>query len=294
VRNEVNRRELHIGIMGATGTVGRHVALMLADEDVRCTALTRHRPDASSTTQWRAFDWDDESTWDNALNGLDRLFVVSPLAPNMVELTTALAPRIVDAGVGYAVRLSALGVGYEPPLRLGQLHGEADRILSASLPVMSLRPNSFMDNFYVFSAATIRDEGVLRLAQGDGAVSAIDARDIARVASVLLAAEAPDIGALELTGPQALTNAAMSTCFGAALSKVVSYEPQVPETTRESMLGYGMPVWLVDVLCELDAMVREGRAAQVNDNVARICGHDARTFEMFVRSHRYRFEATKA
>ena len=280
-----------MGVMGATGTVGRHVASMLVDAGVRCTALTRHRVDSGAALAWRAFDWNNESTWNDALTGLDRLFVVSPLAPTMVELTEAIAPRLADAGVNYAVRLSALGVGYEPPLRLGRLHGEADRVLAATLPVMSLRPNSFMDNFHVYSAAAIREEGVLRLAQGDGNVSAIDARDIAAVASVLLSAGEPATGALELTGPEALSNTEMAKRFSAVLSQNVNYEPQSPETTRAAMVGYGMSEWLVDILCELDTMVREGRAAQVNDNVARICGNDARTFDVFVNTYRDAFDA---
>lgn len=293
-----------IGVTGATGTVGRHVCRALAGAGARVRALARH-PLTGVTDgdrcEFQPFDWDDRATWPAALAGVGRLFVLMPLRPELPRLSADLAEAIEqaraprtndagprDAGPDYLVKLSAYGVGNHPSLLLGELHGAAEAALSAAGALTALRPNGFMDNFAVHLAPAVR-QGRFDVAQGEGKVSVISARDIGAVAASLLL-EPRHIGeSLVLTGPAALDNHTMAHTFSQVLGHDVEYRASDPVETRKAMEAMGMPGWLVQVLSELDALVRDDGAAAVTGDVQRVTGRAAESFEAWVRANTERF-----
>ena len=90
----------------------------------RATARPGSRtPSAPSAgTQPVRFDWDDDSTWAAALDGVAGVYVVPPaLRTDHPPLLARFAERALAAGVDRLVLLCGLSVGYEdeavPPLR---------------------------------------------------------------------------------------------------------------------------------------------------------------------------------
>ncbi len=60
----------------------------------------------------------------------------------------------------------------------------------------------------------------------------------------------------------------------------------VPEpAARAAMLATGAPEWMTDAMLELHAIDKAGYAAEVTDDVARITGTPARSFEAFATEH---------
>ena len=277
-----------IAVTGATGTVGRHVVRQLSHTGVRCVALSRHHSswlDELPNVSWRPLDFADHSTWSNALEGVQRAFVLSPLAPDMADVMRQFGLTMRRCGVSGAVRLSAMGVGHEHQTTLGEVHGEAEQALRDSVPVVALRPNSFMDNYATFAGAGIREHGSFQFAQGHGAVSFIDARDIADVAvHHLLTGESGDLS-VELTGREALTNIDVATKLSAQLGRNIEYTSLEPVSAREMLLGFGMSPWLVTILCELDAMIREDRASHTNTVIQDTLDRQPRTFDDYLRDN---------
>ena len=281
-----------IAVTGATGTVGRHVVRQLSHTGVRCVALSRHHSswlDELPNVIWRRLDFADKSTWSSALDQVERAFVLSPLEPDMADVMRQFGLAMRGRGVSLAVRLSAMGVNHKPRMSLGEVHGQAEQALRESLPVVALRPNSFMDNYATFARAGIREHGSFQFAQGDGAVSCVDARDIADVAvHHLLANEIRDLS-VELTGCEALTNFDVAAKLSQLLGRSIEYTSLEPEVARQMLLGFGMTPWLVNILCELDTMIREDRASHTNTVIQDTLGRQPRTFDDYLRNNKALF-----
>src|SRR6266700_5344628 len=101
-------------VTGATGTVGRDVAKLLSKKGaavragVRDQAKARQRFDDNIALA--TFDFEDEGSFAGALDGVAKVFLLSPLLPNQVELTNAFVDAAKRAGIRHIVKLSVIGV----------------------------------------------------------------------------------------------------------------------------------------------------------------------------------------
>src|SRR5689334_5732444 len=192
-------------VLGGTGKTGRRVAdrLRAAGADVRTAAR------AGADVR---FDWDDPSTHDAALAGAGALWLVPPtLRTDHAPLVSALLDRAEAAGVGHVTLLSAGGVEHAPP-EVALRAIELDLIARERLGRTIVRPRWFMQNFSEgYFAPAIATEGVVSAPTGDGAEAFVDVEDIAAVAAATLLDPAAHDGAeYTLTGPEALTFAAVA------------------------------------------------------------------------------------
>jgi hypothetical protein len=55
---------------------------------------------------------------------------------------------------------------------------------------------------------------------------------------------------------------------------------------RMALASAGMPDWAIDRLASLDTMVREGEAAELSPDLARLLGRAPTGFADFAREHR--------
>src|SRR5688500_8807799 len=96
-------------LLGGTGKTARRIAprLRLAGATVRTAA--RSHADVR-------FDWDDPTTHDAALEGIDAVYLVPPsLRLDHAPLVIAFLDRAQAAGVTHVTALSARGVNFAPP-----------------------------------------------------------------------------------------------------------------------------------------------------------------------------------
>jgi hypothetical protein len=142
-----------IAVIGATGTVGRHVvaALVRGGATTGVRGLTR-RPDTAATrgpaapagVRWTSFSYADPATWPGAFRQVRALFVVRP--PETVDVVRGLLPALDaarDLGVDRMVFLSVLGAQRNPLLP----HRRVERWLETSgTAASSLRAGNFMQN----------------------------------------------------------------------------------------------------------------------------------------------------
>jgi hypothetical protein len=86
-------------VLGATGSTGRRVTgrLRTAGFGVR----------AASRSGEIRFDWTDRSTWEPALAGAERMYL---MAPHELPIDPALVTLAVEAGVRHIVLLSSRGI----------------------------------------------------------------------------------------------------------------------------------------------------------------------------------------
>lgn len=265
-----------IFVTGATGTVGSRLVELLKAEGARTRVGVRSPEKARGLEAPNVavvpFDFEKPEGFDAAFEGVERLFLVTPFAPNQVELAARAVDAAKRAGVKHIVKLSAIGCDMEPGIQLGRWHRAQEKYIEASgLDYTFLRPNNFMDNFVTYAGMTIKGNSAIFMPLGNGAVSYIDARDIAAVAAAALTRDGHAGKAYTLTGPVALTLHEVASALGKALRRQVNYV-DLPEAAARQAMRQQMPDWMVDAMMELNAIDKAGYAAVVTDTVKEITG----------------------
>jgi uncharacterized protein YbjT (DUF2867 family) len=276
-------------VCGGTGTVGSEVVRQLSDAGVRCRALVRDLGAAG----WIRYpgvevaegDFARPETLGAPLEGIDKVYLVSPSHPRHTEFESNVIEAAEHAGVGYIVKQSILGANPDSPVPFCQSNGEVERRLAASgVAHTVLRPNFFMQALVGF-AKSIREQGVIAQPLEQARVSMVDVRDVAAVAVVALTEEGHAGQTHVLTGPKAITLSEVAAELSEALGRRVTYLAISPEEGRQAMRQQGAPDWLVEAALALAASYVRGEGEMVTDEVGRLTGRSPRDFGEFARDY---------
>lgn len=274
-------------VTGATGNVGSQVVEQLIASGVTPRVAVRSINKAESLKKAGAepveMDLARPETVQSALTGVDKVFLVSPFVPNMVELTAILIEAAKRANVQQIVKLSALA---QPGIALSKWHEEMEKaITSSNIPFTFLRPNGFMQNFVNAMAESIKSDNAFYLNAGDGKVSFVDTRDIASVAVAALITSGHEGQSYTITGAQALSHAETAAILSQVLGRTINYVDVPEDVVRQGMQGAGMPEPTVNALLELYASYKAGQAATVSPVVEQVTGKQPISFEQFAKDY---------
>lgn len=275
-------------VTGSTGTVGREVVKQLsaAGASVRAAVQATSNVEKIRGAGVEPFvtDLGDSESIQSALDGVERAFLLTPPAPNTVELAARFIEAAKKSGLKRIVRLSVLGAYAEPGIALTRSHRQTERDIEASgIAYTFLRPNFFMQNF--LGQATIKSQGAFYDSSQDGKASHVDVRDVARVAVAALTESGHEGKAYDLTGPQALSNYEVADILSSVAGRKIRYVPIPDDDAREAMRGAGVPDQYVEELIELFANKRAGRAAAVSLAIEEVTGRKPTSFEQFARDY---------
>jgi uncharacterized protein YbjT (DUF2867 family) len=282
-------------VTGATGLVGGAVVRQLVARGVPVRALVRSPEKAAAlagpAVETVVGDFERPETLGPALRGVTRALLISHHDPRQVELQRNLVAAARQEGPVHVVKLSGLGTGPGSPLQSGRWHAETEsEIRAAGLSWTFLHPPYFMQNL-LRAAPAIAARSVLTAAMGHGRIAMVDARDVAAVAVAALTTAGHAGQTHVITGPEALSHAAVAAILSAAVGRPIAYRDIPLDALRTELLGAGVPPWLVDVRMEFTAALREDFAATVTDTVARTTGRAPRTFAAFAAEHAAEFGA---
>jgi uncharacterized protein YbjT (DUF2867 family) len=279
-------------VTGATGNVGSEVVRRLAALNVPVRALTRslEKTEPIGSVEWVEGDFTDADSLAKAVQGVEKVVLISPAHADMVAHQLAVLDAAVKAGVKHIVKLSGLGAGPDAPIRLPRNHYQIENQLKESgIAYTFVRPNLFMQ-VLIGSASSIESDGAIYAPAGDGAISFTDVRDIAATIVTTLTEAGHENQAYEITGPAALTYAQAAAVIGATIGKPVKYVGVDEESARNAMTSGGLDSWLVEAFLELFGIYRAGYGAAVlSDTVAKVTGRPAHDFSDFANAHRAYF-----
>jgi NAD(P)H dehydrogenase (quinone) len=221
-------------------------------------------------------DFDVPSTLDDALHGVDRLFLAHGTSPRQVANEIALIDAAVAAGVKQIVKLSAMG----PPSRLHPMdwHMQIEaHLATVDIGYTVLRPSSFVD-ILARAGAQVADDAWGGVA-GDGVVNLIDTRDVADVARVVLLDDAHPTAqrAYHLTGPRAVSMPEVAEELSKLLGRTVTYQQRNPAEQREKLLASGLNEFVADLLLGLDRLFYQSALAETTSTVKELTGHEPRS-----------------
>ncbi|WP_328497697.1 NAD(P)H-binding protein [Streptomyces sp. NBC_00414] len=262
-------------VLGATGTTGGRVASRLAAEGHRVKAAGRRATPVEGAEAVR-FDWHDPTTYAQALSGADRVYLIAPLdSATPADVMLPFLEQARASGVRRAVLLSSSAISAGGPA-VGQVHRALPGLFGEWAV---LRPSWFMQNFTGdhMHARSIREEGVILTAAGEGRVAFVDADDIAAVAvHALTDVRAPDTD-LVITGPQALNHTEVAAVLTEVTGRAVAHRPLAYEEMRDH-LAASMPLEYAEMLAGMDRSNAAGAEDRTTDTVRRLTGRQPRSF----------------
>jgi uncharacterized protein YbjT (DUF2867 family) len=278
-------------VTGATGKTGRALVQELVSMGVAVRAVVRDRAKAADIAAAGAeiavADLSRAETLAAIFVGIDKAYLMTAADPQQVMLHSNFIRAAKQAGVRHIVRHSVRGADPDSPIKLGRWHAISQKELEDSGMVWThLQPVYNMQNFLTF-AATIQSQGAFYAPMRDGALSMVDARDVAAVAATTLVDDIHHRRKTYLiTGPEALTFAEAAGQLSAVLGKPVRYMDVSREDARKALLQRGMPEWYVEDLLGFYDFYSTGAGAPVSDVVARITRQPGRRFRQFVQDYR--------
>lgn len=269
-------------LTGSTGLVGREVANRLAGRAPVRLAVREPVPGTGATERVR-FDFRDPATFEAALRGVSRVFLLRP--PRLVRARRDFGPFVAamrQAAVSQVVFLSVRGAARNPLLP----HHGIERLLEASgLAWTHLRPNDFMQNFATVHRDDIRGRGEIWAPAGRGRTSFVDVRDVAEAAARTLTEPGHGRRAYTLTGNGAFSLEEVAALLSDVLARPVAYRnPGIPAFLRH-MRAAGHPLALGLVMTGVYTVARLGLAAEVTLDLARLIGRPPTALRSFVEDY---------
>jgi len=279
-------------ITGATGNNGQELIRQLTAMGHRVRALVRKPAEAAKlggNIEVAPGDFDLPETLESALQGVEKAFLLTPVAEHFVQWQKDFIEAAQRAKIKHLVKFSGMGAHARSASELLKLHAEADEILrSSGVPFTILQPNSFHQNI-LSSASTIKAQGVFYWPLKNASQSTVDVRDISAVAAKVFTSSGHHWKTYVITGPEALTFQQAAEKLSSVLGRKIQYVDVPISAAADGMRNSGMPDWNVHAVSDLLAYFATGAAATVTDTVPRLLGRPATSFEQFVKDHRAAF-----
>ena len=279
-------------ITGATGNNGQELIRQLTAMGHRVRALVRKPAEAAKlggNIEVAPGDFDLPETLESALQGVEKAFLLTPVAEHFVQWQKDFIEAAQRAKIKHLVKFSGMGAHARSASELLKLHAEADEILrSSGVPFTILQPNSFHQNI-LSSASTIKAQGVFYWPLKNASQSTVDVRDISAVAAKVFTSSGHEWKTYVITGPEALTFQQAAEKLSSVLGREIRYVDVPISAAADGMRNSGMPDWNVHAVSDLLAYFATGAAATVTDTVPRLLGRPATSFEQFVKDHRAAF-----
>ncbi|WP_373399997.1 NmrA family NAD(P)-binding protein [Algoriphagus halophilus] len=222
-------------ILGATGNVGREVIKHLLNSGCSAVVFAGVRNPQRAIEgfpvhkqlKFRRFDFEDQSSFGEALKGIDVLFLLRP--PQIADVDRYIKPLLNYAkneGVKKIVFLSVQGVEqskFIPHHKIEKL------ILAMSFKFVFLRPSYFMQNLTTTLLPEIQEKGSITLPAGGAKFNWVDVEDIgAFAAKVLCNFDVFSSQTFELTGLQNLSFQEVSSLIQKKVGIKINYRSVSP------------------------------------------------------------------
>ncbi|MBT2486427.1 MULTISPECIES: NmrA family NAD(P)-binding protein [unclassified Microbacterium] len=218
-----------------------------------------------------------------ALEGVRAAYLVTPSTERAEAQQKQFIDIAIEAGVSHLVLLSQLGSAIDSPVRFLRYHAAVEQhALASGIGITALRPNLFMQGMLAL-AGIVQATGTLPAPIGEARVSLVDVRDIGDIAALALTSSQP-LGAVTLTGGEALTHTELAAHLSSAMGRHVHFEDVAPEQFGKMLSGV-LPPWQVEGLLEDYAHYARGEAATISTAVPDLMKHPPREFESFAREH---------
>lgn len=279
-------------LVTTAGTVGAEAVRLLTQQEAPVRVLVRDPTKAKAKAladagaEIAVGDLDVPETIDAAMRDVTVVVLVSPAVVIQELNVVASAAR---AGVGHIVKASSMASADSPiARRRGQVAIE-NGLASSGTPHTILRSNAYMQNLLALAPA-IAGTNSFGSATGQGRVGFVDARDVAAVAARIAQTPGPHAGkSYRLTGPALISYSDIAATLSTVLGRVVTYRELTMDENRNAMIRAGVPEPIAVMNAQAFALIAEGDAAWLSNDVESLLGRPPRSFAQFAADHAVAF-----
>jgi len=237
-------------VIGGTGNVGSQTVAQLLNRgaDVRVmTSKEKNLQKLPNGVEGALGNLHDENSLNKVFDGVDRVFIITPLSQTEIEEGLAAVNAARKAEVKRIVYMSVHRVEdmQKAPHFSSKIPIE-NAIKSTGIEYTILRPNSFFQNDYHFQQP-ILEYGIYPNPIGNTGVSRVDVLDIAEAATNALLEDGFSGKTYSLVGPDVNTADDTAAVFSKYLGKEIKYSGDDLEAWGVSAKQM-MPDWMVDDL----------------------------------------------
>src|SRR5262249_55184931 len=241
------------GAAGQVGAVGRTVTGLLRERGLPVRAMVRREDDRAADLRAAGAevvvgDLLEPADVYRVVNGCQRVYFGMSVSDGYLAATVTIAAGARELGVDALVNMSQMTVSQmsiqnTTPSRQQRQHWLGEQALAWSgLPIVTIRPTMFLENFFPLAGSTVRDRGRIELPFGLGKTSPVAAADVARVVAAVLADPRPHLGRIyELTGPRSQDLHGVAREFSDALNREIIYSDISIEHWEQGLKRAGLP-----------------------------------------------------
>jgi uncharacterized protein YbjT (DUF2867 family) len=274
----------NILIIGSTGTIGTAVLKHLQNRDVRVFAAIRSEKDTRKVKEYAEpvlLDFTRPETLDEAMQGKDRVFLVTPLMQDPDHITQLVVDAAERNNLKHLVRSTAAGADENGSMMMARWAGASETVVKGSgMNWTILRPHSFLQNFISANSYTIKNQNAYYLPLGNARLAQLDVTDLGEVAAIALTSEEHYGKTYELSG-LTYTSEELAEIMSDVLGRKITYVDTPEEDIRAGLLSYNLPEWMADSLMELYYIIKQGWTDTYSNDFKDITGKEytsARTF----------------
>jgi NAD(P)H dehydrogenase (quinone) len=238
----------------------------------------------------RPADFDQPDTLATAFAGVDRLLLISTDVLGQGDRRITQHRNAVQAaaaaGVKHIIYTSLVNPGPESPILFAPDHdGTEQAIVATGMGFTILRENIYADVLLGSLSAAIQ-MGSLFSAAGDGKTAYVTREDIAHSAAAALSDTFDGRRTLDLTGPEALSQADLAQIVSDIAGQPVAYVPVELSALIEGMVHAGLPLALAETYASIDSAIAQGRLSEVSPAFEDLTGRKPTSVADFLAAHR--------
>jgi len=223
-------------------------------------------------------DYDNATSFVSALKGVQRLYMISGMAPPETRIMQHddVINAAGEAGVEHIAYTSFMDCSEESPFFAWRINKKTEQSLKDSgIAYTILRSGMYSEADLDYIPTYLKLGKVANNIGPEGLISYISRRDLALAGVICLAEDGHGGKTYTLTGPEAITQVQLAKLISTWTSTDIPYETLGDE---EYARQFSDPHW-ADVVVTLYASVRLGNMAMVADDFKTIVGRDAYTLQ---------------
>ncbi|WP_370604370.1 SDR family oxidoreductase [Citrobacter braakii] len=267
-----------IAITGATGQLGQHVieTLLKTVPASQIVAIVRNPAKATALNQQgitvRQADYSDEAAFTTALQGIDKLLLISssevgqraPQHRNVINAAKAAHVKFI----AYTSLLHA----DRSPLGLADEHVATEKMLAESGIAYALLRNGWYTENYLASAPAALEHGVFIGAAGEGKIASATRADYAAAAARVISEDGHAGKIYELAGDAGWTLSQLAAELAKQSGKKVVYQNLSEADFAAALKGVGLPAGLADMLADSDVGASKGGLFDDSHTLSKLIG----------------------
>jgi NAD(P)H dehydrogenase (quinone) len=272
---------MKIGVSGASGHLGKAVVSELLQRagSHEIVAISRTPDSVPAPAQGRFGDYDQPESLAKAYAGLDRLLIITTVAPEPGKRgaqNIAAIDAAVKAGVKHIVFMSAVGTRQEEEPARGASYWRGEQHLIAKAPAWTiLRMNFYAEAFVQLAQAAVNQGVMPGLAENRAAFVARE--DVAAAAAGILIGKGHAGAIYSATGPERVSGAERAEIVAKITGKPIAFRVITEEQLRGALTKASLPPGAVNIVVSIQASFASGAFDILTGDVERLGGRPPKT-----------------